>query len=64
MDSISYADVARQIAAAETDEDRRNAALLLGFYNRYGRRETVRERMVALREALQAWSDRGGTEVR
>ena len=51
------------IAAAETDEERRNAALLVGFYYRYGRSETARERMATLREALQARNEGGSTEV-
>ena len=63
MDSIRYADVARRIAAAETEEDRRNAALLLGLYYRYGRSETVRDRMAALSDALRLWSEQRSTDV-
>jgi hypothetical protein len=63
MDSITYADVAQRIAAAESEEERRDAELLLAFYNRFGRRESVRDRMVALREALRRWTERRPTDV-
>jgi hypothetical protein len=52
MDFITYKEVARRIAAAETPAERKEAELWLVFYYRFGKRESTSQRMVALREAL------------
>jgi hypothetical protein len=63
INSITSADVARRIAAAETEEERRESSLLLGFYYWYGRSESGRDRMIALRDALLRWSEQRPTDV-
>lgn len=58
MDAITYRQVAERIAAAETEEERKEAAILAAFYYRFGREETTAECMAALRDALLEWQKR------
>lgn len=54
MKAIQYSDIARRIAEARTEEERRAAAVLLAAYYHWAPRvEPVRERMEALRKALE-----------
>jgi hypothetical protein len=53
MRLVTYRDIARLIARAETDEEREHAGVLLVWYDDVGR-ESTRERMRILREELQA----------
>ena len=54
MRSITYADVAKAIAKAETEEERRAAGQMLATYYALGPGESTAERMRILRQALSA----------
>ena len=53
MIAITYRGVARQMARANTDEERADAGVVLVLYDLIGR-ESTRERMAILREELAA----------
>ena len=52
MRPVTYLDIARKIAAAETPEERKECEALLAAYYAFGARETTRERIAALKRAL------------